>query len=231
MGKDGNAKGTNIGKLFNDVKLLTERMDFTDRWRMDVTPGGESERVICKMLEIEKTTWENAKKMTESIKTINLAIDGKVQAALDAVASDITKVVAVFDGKSAAIMQGYSDISAESTRLAETIESHIAEAAALQEGRLGDILTRLEAVELKLADINSEHNKTRESDVHMQTQMHFSTSKQTRSIGRRARSLSTDRRLGLIRDEQYQHEIATLVRESQSVATQRSSILHCSPSH
>jgi hypothetical protein len=230
MGK-GKADGTTIGKLFNDVKLLTERMDDTDRWRKDVTPGGESERVIVKMLEIEKNTWLNAKKMTGNIETIDRSIDKKVQAAVDAVKAEIAKVVDDFERKSRAIMQGYSDISAESTRLAETIESHIAEAAALQEGRLGDILARLEAVELKLADINSEHNKTRESDVHMQTQMHFSTSKQTRSIGRRARSLSTDRRLGLIRDEQYQHEIATLVRESQSVATQRSSILHCSPSH
>ena len=131
MGK-GKADGTTIGKLFNDVKLLTERMDDTDRWRKDVTPGGESERVIVKMLEIETNTWLNAKKMAGNIETIDRSIDKKVQAAVDAVEAEIAKVVDDFERKSRAIMQGYSDISAESTRLAETIESHIAGAAALQ---------------------------------------------------------------------------------------------------
>ncbi len=91
---------------------------------------------------------------------------------------------------------------------------------------MGDTPTRLEAVELKLADINSEYNKARESDVHTPTQMHFSMTYQiSRSIGRRARSLPTDMRLGLIRDQEYQHGTSTLVGESQRVARERTSNL------
>ena len=134
MGK-GKADGTTIGKLFNDVKLLTDRIDDMERWRKDIIPGGDSERLIVKMQQIESNTWSNAKKMTANIETINRTIDEKVQAAVHAIDVRIARVVGDFDKKSSAIMQGYKDISAESALLAETIESHIAEAAALHEGR------------------------------------------------------------------------------------------------
>ena len=221
MGK-GKADVTTIGKLFNDVKALTDRLDDMDRWRRDITPGGESTRVISKMLEIEKNVWLNAKKMSESIAAIDQAINEKIGAAVSTIECRIARVVGEFDKKSSAIMQGYKDISAESALLAETIEQHIAQAAALEEGRLEEVINRLASVDRQLADLNIERVKPCTNDTHFQTKDHTSSmSIQARSIGRRARSLSSDRRLGIIHDVDYQHGIADLVRKSQHIAIQR----------
>ncbi len=184
------------------------------------------------MLEIESKTWLNVKKMNEHIQDIESTINGKVDKAskeigikFDKVEKKTSNVIEDLERKSNDIFQGYRDISRESELLAQTIESHIADAAALQEDRFMNILTRLDAAEVKLADINSGHEwLPANSDVHMKSHRHAQLGQQTRGIQRRARSLSTDRARALIPEGDFQCGVSRLVEESQDVAFQRAYI-------